>query len=243
MNIFTLIGILQVIALIHAFRSNRDWYWYALIFFLPLAGPLAYFVYFFMTKQNIEKVENTIKGSINKNYGIEELLHESKYSDTIANRILLADKYAAGQQYLQAITIYESCLTGFNKGDLSTSEKLMVARYFVDDYDEVIKLGATLEKDPMFRHSESRITYALSLDITGDPAAAEDVFRDMDIRFGNYVHRTEYAKFLIANDRTGEAKELLVNLLDELSSMSRTERASKKLIEKEVSTIYKRLSS
>lgn len=241
MNIFTLIGILQVIALIHAFRSNRDWYWYVLIFFLPLAGPLAYFVFFFMTKENIKKVENSLKGSISKNYDIEELVRESKYSDTIANRIRLADKYAARQQYLQAITIYESCLTGFNKEDLSTSEKLMVARYFVDDFDEVVRIGATLEKDPMFRHSESRIAYALSLDIAGDPAAAEAVFQDMDIRYGNYVHRTEYAKFLIANERPKEAKELLAHLLEELSSMTRTERANKKSIEKEINTIYKSL--
>lgn len=200
---------------------------------------MIYLYVHFATRQNIDTVKSTIQTTVNSNFEIEQLLKESKYADTIANRIKLADAYASKTKYLQAITLYESCLEGYNKDDHKTREKLMVARYFVGDNNEVIKHGDLLKDDVAFKKSESRIVYAWSLSAEGQNEKAESEFKDMDVRFGNYVHRTEYAKYLIEQNREKESKELLLSLQDELSHMEREERRQKKDIAKEIEKVLK----
>jgi hypothetical protein len=190
---------------------------------------------------NLENVGEAVKGVVNTNYEVENLLKESTYSDTITNRIILADSYAAKEKYLQAIALYESCLTGFNVDDLITKEKLMVAKYFIQDYQGVQDVGDTLETNPSFKNSESRIVYAWSLHYSGHSEKAEEVFKAMDVRYSNYVHRYEHAKFLLELDRSADAIALLSELELEISEMEISEQQRKKEIRKEINNLLKSL--
>ncbi len=235
----SIILIVQLFCMYHAFKHRREYYWYLLILFLPFLGSVIYLYVHFATRQNIDTVKSTIQTTVNSNFEIDQLLKESKYADTITNRIKLADAYASKTKYLQAIALYDSCLEGYNKDDHKTREKLMVARYFVGDYSEVIKHGNLLKDDVAFKKSESRIVYAWSLSADGQNEKAETEFQDMDVRFGNYVHRTEYAKYLIEQQRPKESKELLLSLKDELAHMDNHERRQKKDIAKEIDKVLK----
>lgn len=238
-RLYPLVFILQGYCIYHAYKNQKGYHWYLIVLFLPIIGSLVYLFVNFGSRTNIENVGETIKGVVNSNYEVEKLIKESKYSDTITNRIKLADSYAARQKYLQAIALYESCLEGFNADDLKTKEKLMVAKYFIEDYAGVQELGDTLNENPTFKNSESRIVYAWSLYYNGQHQKAEEVFKAMDIRFGNYVHRSEYAKFLIEQKRSLEAKELLTELEEEISHMEASEQRQKKPIRKEINNILR----
>jgi len=239
--LYPLIFILQGFCIYHAYKNQKGYHWYLIVLFLPIIGSLAYLFVNFGSTANMDTVSETIKGVVNSNYEVEKLLQESKYSDTITNRTKLADSYASQQKYLQAIALYESCLVGFNTDDLMTKEKLMVAKYFIEDYEAVQKIGDTLNEIPAFKNSESRIVYAWSLNFRDNTEKAEKVFKAMVIRFGNYVHRTEYAKFLIEQKRPLEAKKLLTELEDEISHMDTDEQRRKKSIRKEINNILKTL--
>lgn len=238
-RLYPLILILQGYCLYHAYKNKKEYYWYLLVLFLPVIGSLIYLFTNFGTQANLDTVSETIRGAVNSNYEVDRLLKEAKYSDTIANKIRLADSYASKQKYHQAIALYESCLEGFNADDLKTKEKLMVAKYFVDDYQGVLELGDTLNENPSFRNSESRIVYAWSLSFLGDYEKAEEVFKAMDVRFSNYVHRSEFAKFLMEQNRTFEAKELLSELEEEIAHMDAGEQRQKKAIRKEINNLYR----
>lgn len=232
-RIYSLIGIAQIFCLYHAFTKKKEMYWYFIIIFLPMIGTLAYLYVHFFTKSTISNVTDTIesiKGKMDKNYEIEKLLNQAKYTDTISNKIRLADAYASKQQYGQAIALYNSCLKGYNADDLPTLEKLMVAYYFSDDFENTIKIGNQLNTNPLFKNSESRITYAWSLYFDGQEEKAEEVFKAMDIRYGNYVHRTEFAKFLIDLGRAKEALGILQTLEEEIDGMDRPEKRQKSQI-------------
>lgn len=239
MRFFPVILILQGYCIYHAYKNQKGYHWYLIVLFLPLLGSFAYLFLNFGSRANLDTVSETIKGVINDDYEVEKLLKESKYSDTITNRIKLADSYASKQKYLQAIALYESCLEGYNADDLKTKEKLMVAKYFIDDYQGVEILGNTLNDNPSFKHSESRIVYAWSLAYLGNHEKAEEVFKDMDVRFSNYVHRSEFAKFMIEQNRSYEAKELLAELEEEISHMDSGEQRQKKAIRREINNLYK----
>ncbi len=236
-RLYPLIFILQGYCIYHAYTNRKGYHWYLIVLFLPIIGSLIYLFVNFGSKTNLENVSEAIKEVVNSNYEVEKLLKESKYSDTITNRIKLADSYAAKQKYLQAIALYESCLKGFNSDDLMTKEKLMVAKYFIEDYTGVKKLGDTLNNNPTFKNSESRIVYAWSLHFLNDHEKAEEVFKAMDVRFSNYVHRSEYAKFLIEIKNSFEAKELLAELEDEISHMDVREQRQKKSIRREINNL------
>lgn len=236
---YPLVLILQGYCLYHAYTQQKGYHWYLIIMFLPVIGSLIYLYDNFYSQANVDTVSEKIKGVVNPNHDVEKLLKESKYSDTIANRIKLADSYASRQKYLQAISLYESCLQGFNADDIKTKEKLMVAKYFIDDYEGVLNLGDSLNDNPSFKKSESRIVYAWSLHFLNHSEKAETVFKDMDIRFGNYMHRSEYAKFLIDRQKSFEAKELLESLEDEISHMDKVEQRQKKEIRREINGLLR----
>ena len=238
-RLYPLVFIIQGYCIYHAYKNQKGYHWYLIILFLPIIGSLIYLFKNFGTQVNIDTVSETIKGAVNSNYEVEKLLKESKYTDTIANKIKLADVFASKEKYLQAIALYESCLQGFNSDDIKTKEKLMVAKYFIEDYNGVKELGDDLNEDPMFKNSESRIVYAWSLSFLDDNEKAEDVFKAMDIRFGNYVHRSEYAKFLMEQKRPLEAKELLTELENEISHMDTGEQRQKKPIRREINNLLR----
>lgn len=243
LRLYSLLGILQLFCLYHAFKNRKESYWYFVIFFLPGLGTAAYVYMHFLTKNNIDKVSETIKSTVNPKYSINSLLKEAKYSDTITNKEKLADAYASKGQYHQSIALYESCLEGFNAGDLGIQEKLMVARYFVDDFEGVVKVGNELEGKKAFAKSESRVVYAWSLFYLGADAKSDKVFQSMDIRYGNYVQRAEFAKYLIETHREREAKSLLISIQDEFDGMDKIEFRQKKEIRKEISGLMKAVDS
>lgn len=238
-KLYPLVLILQGYCLYHAYKNQKEYYWYLAILFLPILGSLLYLYINFGSRIDIDQVSETIKSTVDSNYEVDKLIKESKYSDTIANRIKLADTYASKGKYLPAITLYESCLHGYNSDDLKTKEKLMVAKYFVEDYDGVITLGNDLNEVPLFKNSESRIVYAWSLSFSGDNEKAEAVFKDMDANFSNYVHRSEYAKYLMQHNRALEAKDILQNLEDEISHMEPGEQRRKSPIRKEIKNLIR----
>lgn len=236
---YPLILILQGYCIYHAYQNQKEYYWYLIILFLPIFGSLLYLYINFGAQVNLDHVSEKIKGVVDENYEVEKLINESNYSDTITNRIKLADAYASKEQYLPAISLYESCLKGFNADDIKTKEKLMVAKYFIEDYKGVQKLGDSLNEVLSFKNSESRIVYAWSLAFLENKEKAEEVFKAMDIQFSNYVHRYEYAKFLIEQDRSIEARELLIGLEDEISYMEPAEQRRKKSIRKEINNLIR----
>lgn len=238
-RLYPLVLILQGYCIYHAYKHQKEYYWYLIVVFLPILGSLAYLYVNFGSRVNIDSVTESIKEVVNSDYEVEKLLKEAKYSDTIANRIKLADSYASKGKYLPAISLYESCLVGYNADDLKTSEKLMVAKYFMNDYQGVVEHGDKLNELPSFRNSESRIVYAWSLAHIGNSEKAEEVFKAMNANFSNYVHRAEYAKFMIENNRSHEAREMLLQLEDEIVHMETGEQRQKREIRKEIKNLLR----
>ena len=236
---YSIIGALQVFCLYHIYKNHRESYWYFVVLFIPALGSLAYLYVEFFTRNNIEKVSESIKNVVNPEYSIQNLLKEAKYSDTITNKEKLADAYASKGQYHQAIALYKSCLEGFNEADSGILTKLMVAQYFVDDYQGVVVAGSKLDGDPVFDKSESQAVYAWSLYHVGQHEKADEVFESMDVRYSHYVQRSEYAKYLIETNRSDQAKDLLSSLIDEFEGMDKTELRQKKAIRKEIEGLMK----
>ena len=158
-------------------------------------------------------MEENVKAAVISNYKIEQAEKTLRFSDSVKNKVNLADEYVNIARYGDAIPLYESCLQGFMSEDPSLKMKLLNAHFLNEDYGAAVQYGDNLKSEKTFKNSEVRVNYAWSVYHTGQAALAETIFADMDKSFSNYCHRLEYCKFLLKIEKIELAKEKLTELM------------------------------
>jgi hypothetical protein len=207
--------ILQAICVIHCVRKGNQNNWIWLIVFLPLIGCLVYFFSEIFTNREIRTVTS---GSIKK---LEE---NFRFSDTFNNRIVLADAYLAGGQTDKAIPLYEGGLTGAFSENEHAIAQLILAYYYQKRFADVLKITPKIYNQPQFSRSKAHILYAMSLAYSGNDEMAEKEFLGMKGRFSNFEARYYYALFLQKNNRNSEARQVLIEITDEIPQLSNVEK-------------------
>ncbi len=238
---YTIVILVQGFCLYHAFKNQKEFYWYILIFLLPVLGCFIYLLVHFYSPKTIMEAGEKIKHTVSMGYEIDSLMKEAKFADTVSNRIKLADAYASKGDYQEAIALYDSSLKGFNKDDTLTQEKLLVAKYFMQDYEGAIDVGKKLFNNHTYNHSESKIAYAWSHYYLGMNDKAEKLFQEMDIAFTHYTHRLDFAEFLFSSNQPQKAKDLLLKMKDEIEHMDPYERRLKSSIYTKIKEMIKSL--
>ena len=226
--------ILQAFCMYHAFtnKSEQKWYWIIMIF--PVGGSLFYLYHHFYSRQNVDAVSEGVKAVVNTNYAVQKLEKEVEFSDTNANKKLLAAKYMELNRYEDAIELYESCLEGYNIDNPGILTKLVEAYYHLESYKKVIELADKLKEDTKFLKSEEYVFYAWSLFQLDQHELAEKAFLVTDVSYDNYKHRLDYTDFLFQVDRNKEALDKLEVLIDEFKHMSPQGKRLNKAVIKEL---------
>ena len=240
---YTPILILQAICLYHAYKNNTQQMWFWLIIFFPVVGCLLYLYNNFASRRNIKTLAEGVKGVVNSNYRIEQLEKELRFSDTVNNKVNLADAYVGVHRYEEAVQLYSSCLQGFMADDPTLRMKLLHTHYQNNDYEAAINYGLALEQEKTFKNAEERALYALALYHTGRTEDAEKVFEELDKSFTNYPQRLEYARFLFAINKTEQCKEKLAEMLAEFEHMDSMEKRLKRDTIREVRYLYNEMGN
>ena len=224
LGLYTPVFLLQAFCVYHAYRNNVEQRWYWLILFFPLFGCIIYLVQNFNSASTIKNLEENVKAAVISNYKMEQLEKTLRFSDSVKNKVNLADEYVNIGRYVDAIQLYESSLQGFMSEDPSLKMKLLNAHFMNEDYGAAVQYGDNLKSETTFKNSEVRVTYAWSVYQTGQAALAETIFADMDKSFSNYYHRLEYCKFLLKIEKMELAKEKLTELMLEFDHVKGPER-------------------
>jgi len=179
-GLYTPLILLQAFCIYHAYRNNAEqrWYWFILIF--PGIGCAFYLYHHFYNRNSLNTIAEGVKEAVSSNYKVTQLEKALRFSDTIKNRINLADAYVDCGRYPAAITLYQETLTGFMADDPSLRMKLLQAHFLNQDYSQAIALGNDLKSEKTFRNAEQRLAYAWALHYDGKTEKAEQVFMDMD---------------------------------------------------------------
>jgi len=169
-------------------------------------------------------MQSGIGSVFNPGASVRRLEDNLRFSDTFANRVALADAYLVTRNTDRAIELYESSLTGnFTENEYVLSQ-LIIAYYQKKRYSDIVPIGKKIYKLPQFARSRSHILYAAALGHIGNYELAEKEFKTMKSRFANYEARYYYALFLAGTDRVSEARQLLNEMLGEVSHLSSRER-------------------
>jgi hypothetical protein len=223
-GLYTPLLILQAFCIYHAYRNNVEQRWYWFIIFFPGVGCALYLYHALYSRNNLQKLTESVKDVVNTNYRIEKLEKAVQFSDSTTNKINLADGYVAYGRYEEAIALYESCLIGYMADDPIIRMKILRAFYCNKNFDRAVTMGELLDNDKEFKNAEERIDYAWSLYRLGRTGPARFVFNDMNRSYTNYKHRVEYCRFLLELGEPLEAGELLKDLVQELDHMKGPER-------------------
>jgi hypothetical protein len=237
LGLFTPIFALQAFCIYHAYRHNSEQRWYWLILFFPLVGCIIYLMQNFNSTTSLNDISETVKEVVINNYKIEQLEKALRFSDTIKNKINLADEYVNVKRYQEAIGLYESCLQGFMNDDPSVRMKLLNAHFMNGDYASTVEIGNKLNSEKTFKNAAERVAYAWSLHHVQETARAAQIFEDMDRSFTNYYHRKEYCKFLIATEKIEMAGEKLQDLIQEFDHLKGAERRLNRGVFREISDL------
>lgn len=236
---FPLIMALQAFCLYHAYsnKTNQKWYW--IILFFPFIGSLIYLYSNFYSRRNLDTVTEGVKETFVKNYTIDKLERNLKFSNTFSNKMELADEYHKVGQFERALELYDSCKEGIHEDDPLLLTKLIRNHYALKNFETVTQYGSRLIDDREFKSSEENSMYAWSLSEIGNQEKAIEVFEELDIQFSNYQSRVDYIQFLIHIEYHSQAREKINTLLEELESMDSYEKSLNKAIIKEVKYLNK----
>lgn len=105
--------LLKVYCFVHAYKSGKPQWWFWVISLVPFGS----FYYLFTevlsvsrTKSSIGTVQNAVADKIEPTRRITQLEAQLEYSDTITNRIVLADEYLNPKSSIEtSIPIINNC--------------------------------------------------------------------------------------------------------------------------------------
>ncbi|MEE9408955.1 MAG: CDC27 family protein [Polaribacter sp.] len=216
MYYYLIIG-LQIFCVYHAYKNSSNYYWYFIIFFIPLIGCVVYLLTHVINKREVANITDEIVTIINPTKKIKDLEQKLKFSNTFENRVNLGDAFLEIRDYPNAMFHYEKSLKSNFKNDPFTLNKLIKCYFETSDFDKVIEITNKINLDKDFK--ESIYYYGLALEEKGNIEAAEIQLKKIDTRYSNYDERIEFAKFLIRRDKSLDAKEVLEEILLEIKSM------------------------
>lgn len=239
---YTPILLLQVFCLYHSYSNRNENKWLWIIIFFPLIGSILYLYDSFYSRKKMINIAEGLKSNFNSNHKLEKLEQELQFTDSVSNKVELADEYINIQNYGRAIELLESCLNGLYKDDPNILMKLVKANYLQNNYKEVIKYGEQILKKPEFKNSDEKVALAWSYKEANQLEAANQQFEEVDVRFSNYNLRIEYARFHEETGNVDGALDKLEEMLTEIDSMTGYEKKHKKQVYRTIKNYYSELN-
>jgi hypothetical protein len=236
---YYLIIAFQAFCIFHVYKSRNEYYWYFVIFFVPLIGAVVYFFTQIINKTNIKNAANKINSVINPGKKIRDLEKKLSFSNTFQNLINLADAYEENKNYEKAILYYEKALIGNFKKHPHTLNKAAKCYFEIKNYDKVVEYASELNLEKSFRNSI--YIYAISLEKCGNLDEAEIQFRKTAVRYSNYGERLELSKFLIRRDKKEDAKIVLNEIVGEINNMIETNKRKYRFIYQESNKLLSKI--
>jgi len=164
----------QVFCIIHALKTGRRDSLYLLIF-LPGIGALIYFFMEIWPEISRGDFTKNLTRIFLPNHKIKEMEKKMRLTDTVSNRVNLAEAYAEQKQYDKAITLAKSCLDDPFVNQTGILLKLARLFFASERYLEALQYfeKAKSQNHNKLDRNEDELSYARSLDYTGDLINAE----------------------------------------------------------------------
>ncbi len=236
---FYLIIALQSYCIYHAYKNRKPYYWYFLVFFIPVLGSLIYIITQVYNRNDAEKIQGEITSIINPTGKIKDLEKKIEFSDTYTNRIELADAYVQNMDMPNAILSYKKTLEDTVQGDMYSQQQLVLCYFQLKDYLGVLEHAEVIKDKSEFKGSKQQFCYGLALKELDKLEEAEVQLKQIDRPYSNYAERLELAKLYLETNRRTEGEDLLNEIYTESQNFTKTNRSLYRVTIAEVEKLLK----
>ena len=211
--------LIQVLLIIHCFRTGRNTLWIWAIAFLPVAGAIAYIVVEILPGLSSHRVTRRAVRGVGKALDPQQDLRrfelEARISGGVASRQRYADELCRHGRYPEAIAMYREALKGLYEYDPKLLMGLAQAQFTSGDAPGA---RATLEllvaKNPDFKSPDGHLLYARALEAEGNTGKALEEYRALARYYAGAEASLRLALLLKNLGSKEEARTVLRDLLD-----------------------------
>ena len=188
---YYLIIALQGFCIYHCYVNRNPYYWFFVIFFIPVIGSIIYLFLNVFQKRDLAVVQENITAVIHPTKKIIDLEKKFNFAGTFQNQVALADAFLDVKIYDKAIPNYEAALRDVFQNDFYVMARLVEAYYFSSEVDTAIIWSERIKDNPKFKKSKASFLYALALEKTGQLKPAQDILEGFDAPYARYQARQD----------------------------------------------------
>lgn len=208
--------IIQVICALHAYRRGNE-RWIYFIIFVPGIGCTVYFISEILPGLRHSREAKLIKSSIVKTLdpqrNVRILKENLEISDTLENRLALADACVEAGHFKEAIDIYTTALAA-DENEPRIMEKLATACFADGNYIQARQvLEDIIRYNPDYKSADGHLLYARTLEALGEFDAACNEYTVLAQTYPGEEARCRYALLLKNNGKLHEAAKLFDEVL------------------------------
>jgi hypothetical protein len=218
--------LLEVFLIVHVFRTGRERYWIYIIFFVPLAGSIAYLLVEILPDavrgRGAAAVKTGVTRALDPGRRIRDAQAALRLAPTVENRSLLAEAWREAGEPAKAVDLYLECLTGVYSTDRTLMSRLAATLHEAgyherarQIYDEMERLHGAVVDD------RELLGRASVMEACGQTAPAEELYRQAANRSASLEARSRLVEFYRRAGRTAEADKESATVLEAWDLMPR----------------------
>ncbi len=220
MSLIIILSIAVQAALIaHVIKTGRNMLWIAAIFFLPLAGPIAYVAVEILPDlfggRTARRARSSVHRMIDPDRELRRASAEVEISGNVDARRRLAEELFERRQFDAAIQAYQGGLRGIFEHDPTLLSGLAKAQFASGEFAAA---RATLERlaghNPDFKSPDSQLLHARTLEALNALDEAERAYETAAPGFPGAEARLRQALLLKRRGKADRARAILKDLLD-----------------------------
>jgi hypothetical protein len=210
-----------VVCVIHAARSGRFWPWGYVVIFLPGFGAAAYFLFEILPAWRrapaTRKAQTQLVQAIDPNRRYRALRDELEFTDTIGNRVDLAQECMALGKYEEALKLYEGIIASPQGDEPAYFIGKAQAQFGLKrPADTLATLDRLKELWPTFRSQEGHLLYANALEAADRPGEALHEYEALVPYYAGAEPRVRQMLLLDRMGRRDEAKQIAAEVVKRL---------------------------
>ena len=203
----------QIACAVHCVRAGRETFWIYIILFIPGIGSLIYIITQVLPElrynRQLHQARSSFGKAINPQGDIQRLQDQLAISNSVDNRLLLADQYVESGMLEQAMAMYQECLSGPYSDDPHILLKLANVQFKFEQPGECRKtLEQLIAANPEFNSTDGHLLYARSLEKLGEIQPALEEYAALEDAYPGEEARIRYAELLKQNGEDEKAAEL-----------------------------------
>jgi len=197
-----LVLLIQFSFAFHAIKRGRPYWWIFVIMAFPVMGcVIYYFVEVFPGSREHRSAHRTARmlvRALQPDADLKRRAEELEVCGSIENKMAMADECLNHQMVSEAVSLYESCLSGAYAKDGNILFKLMRATVEAEDWAKAGAVLGRLRGDaPEVRVLEVRLLEARLLNGQGQSDAALAAYRELIPIFTGLEARFRYGSLLL----------------------------------------------